>query len=137
MKTGLQIEIPYGCYGRIAARSGIGYDKNIMVNAGVVDGDYRGEIVVYIFNLSCTQRLDIKRGDPIAQIIFERYIHIDEVVKSNTPLEELFGATERSIAPPSAIEPDIADTTTTTIETDIADTTTTTIETDITATTVV
>jgi len=44
VSTGLQIAVPAGCYGRIAARSGLAVKKGIDVGAGVVDEDYRGEV---------------------------------------------------------------------------------------------
>ncbi|KAK9674792.1 dUTPase, partial [Popillia japonica] len=39
--TGLIIELPEGCYGRIAPRSGSAVNNNIDVGAGVIDEDYR------------------------------------------------------------------------------------------------
>ena len=43
VKTGLSTALPPGCYGRIAARSGLALKKFIDVGAGVIDADYRGE----------------------------------------------------------------------------------------------
>ena len=42
--TGVAMYIPDGCYGRIAPRSGIAARNFIDVGAGVVDGDFRGEV---------------------------------------------------------------------------------------------
>ena len=50
MKTGLAISFPAGLYARIAPRSGIALKKFIDVGAGVVDGDYKGEVGVVLFN---------------------------------------------------------------------------------------
>ena len=52
VKTGLEIALPPGCYGRIAPRSGLTIKKFIDVGAGVVDTDYRGEVGVILFNFS-------------------------------------------------------------------------------------
>lgn len=52
MKTDLQIEIPEGCYGRIAPRSGLAHKNFIDVGAGVIDSDYRGNVGVILFNFS-------------------------------------------------------------------------------------
>jgi dUTP pyrophosphatase len=70
--TGLMIELPKGHYGRIAPRSGLASKFSIDVGAGVIDEDFRGEIKVLLFNFSDTA-FEIKVGDPIAQIICERY----------------------------------------------------------------
>ena len=50
VKAGLSIATPFGCYGRIAPRSGLAPKKFIDVSAGVVDEDYRGELGVVQFN---------------------------------------------------------------------------------------
>ena len=47
-KTGISIAIPEGLYGRIAPRSGLAVKNGIDVLAGVVDSDYRGEIMVVL-----------------------------------------------------------------------------------------
>eukprot|EP00171_Calliarthron_tuberculosum_P020752 IDg20752t1 len=44
VKTGLQMRIPTGCYGRVAPRSGLALKKFIDVGAGVIDADYNGEV---------------------------------------------------------------------------------------------
>ena len=49
---GWSMRIPEGCYGRIAPRSGLAAKKFIDVGAGVIDSDYRGEVMVLLFNLS-------------------------------------------------------------------------------------
>ncbi|KAG6499765.1 hypothetical protein ZIOFF_039557 [Zingiber officinale] len=38
--TGLQMEIPYRYYGRIASRSGLAWKSGIEVGAGVIDSDF-------------------------------------------------------------------------------------------------
>jgi dUTP pyrophosphatase len=74
--TGLSIAIPNDCYARIAPRSGLAFKYGLFVNAGVIDSDYRGEIKVIIYN-SSSNNYTIRKGDRIAQIIFER-IFINE-----------------------------------------------------------
>ena len=69
--TGIALEIPSDCYARIAPRSGLAFSYGLMVNAGVVDSDYRGEIKVIMYNPG-TSAYRISPGDKIAQLIFER-----------------------------------------------------------------
>ena len=71
VKTGLQIALPPGCYGRIAPRSGLAIKKFIDVGAGVIDADYRGEVGVILFNFSDTDFM-VNMGDRIAQLILEK-----------------------------------------------------------------
>lgn len=70
--TGIALRYPPGCYGRIAARSGLAVKYNLMVNAGVCDGDYTGEIKVLLCNAGPTDFV-LKSGDRVAQLIVERY----------------------------------------------------------------
>ncbi|RCN31640.1 deoxyuridine 5'-triphosphate nucleotidohydrolase, domain protein [Ancylostoma caninum] len=74
VSTGLQVELPYGYYGRVAPRSGLAAKNFIDVGAGVVDSDYRGELKVLLFNFGSTD-FEVKKGDRIAQLICERIAH--------------------------------------------------------------
>ena len=76
--TGIAISVPRDCYARIAPRSGLAFKKGIDVGAGVVDSDYSGEIKVILFN-HANEDFTIKKGDRIAQIIFERIFTNDLV----------------------------------------------------------
>lgn len=70
--TGLALAIPVGCYGRIAPRSGLAVNHGLDVLAGVVDSDYRGEIMVALLNTDQHRSFKIKHGDRIGQLILER-----------------------------------------------------------------
>ena len=91
VKTDIAFAIPNGCYGRIAPRSGLAWNHFIDVGAGVVDGDYRGNVCVILFNFNDKDFI-VKSGDKIAQLICERI--------ANTKLLECnsLDATERSNA---------------------------------------
>lgn len=52
VRTGLSIAVPSGTYGRVAPRSGLAARHFIDVGAGVIDEDYRGELLVLLFNHS-------------------------------------------------------------------------------------
>jgi dUTP pyrophosphatase len=78
--TDIAIKMPDGIYARIASRSGLTSLFNINVGAGVVDPDYRGNIMVYLFNHGCIDFI-INQGDRIAQIIFEKFLDNAELVE--------------------------------------------------------
>ncbi|XP_046398381.1 deoxyuridine 5'-triphosphate nucleotidohydrolase-like [Ischnura elegans] len=84
VKTDLQIELPRGCYGRVAPRSGLALKHGIDVGAGVIDADYRGNVGVVIFNNS-DEDFVIKSGDRVAQLICEviLYPNVEEVNELN------------------------------------------------------
>jgi dUTP pyrophosphatase len=71
IKTNISMEITPGYYGRIAPRSGLAYKNGIDVLAGVIDSDYRGDIGVILYNTDKNLDFTVKKGDRIAQIIFE------------------------------------------------------------------
>jgi dUTP pyrophosphatase len=68
--TGIAIGLPEGTYGRIAPRSGLAFKHGIDVFAGVIDRDYRGQVLAILYN-SGDQPFVIKTGDRIAQLILE------------------------------------------------------------------
>jgi dUTP pyrophosphatase len=74
-KTDIALAIPEGFYGRVAPRSGLAVKYGIDVLAGVIDSDYRGEILVALINLGDKPvKLPIIKDDKetaIAQIIIE------------------------------------------------------------------
>lgn len=80
--TGIALEIPEGYYGDIKARSSLAR-LGITVRGGVIDSDYRGEIVVMLGKDSGGDTYDIKKGDSIAQIVFQKYEELKIVVTSS------------------------------------------------------
>lgn len=82
--TGLEFEIPQGYVGLIYARSGMAC-KNGLAPAnkvGVIDSDYRGEIMVALYNQSNETKV-ITSGDRIAQIIIQPVEQFGFKVKEN------------------------------------------------------
>ncbi len=73
--TGIAIEPTQpGIAGFVYSRSGLGAVHGLVVAQGVglIDPDYRGEIIVYILNNSTLpQRL--RRGDRVAQLVFQPF----------------------------------------------------------------
>ena len=72
--TGLAMQIPEGLVGLIYARSGLASKKGLAPanKVGVIDSDYRGEIMVALHNHS-TEPRTISDGERIAQIVFAPY----------------------------------------------------------------
>ena len=72
--TGLAMEIPTGLVGLIYARSGLASKKGLAPanKVGVIDSDYRGEIMVALHNHS-TEPRTVSDGERIAQIVFAPY----------------------------------------------------------------
>ena len=80
IKTSIIIAVPPGNYGRIAPRSGLAWKNFIDTGAGVIDCDYRGEVMVLLFNHSDVN-FEVKHGDRIAQLIIEKITetYIEEI----------------------------------------------------------
>ena len=67
----IRLGIPPGYYGRITSKSGLAMQHEIHVGAGVIDPDYTAEIKVLLIN-DAKHYYQVKRGDPIAQLIREK-----------------------------------------------------------------
>ena len=68
--TGIALEVPKGCAGLIYARSGMACKRGLAPanKVGVVDSDYRGEIMVALHNHG-SESQTIGNGERIAQFI--------------------------------------------------------------------
>ena len=75
IKTGVAMAIPKGLVGLVFARSGLASKRGLAPanKVGVIDADYRGEIMVALHNHSNTSQ-SIESGERIAQIAFVPYI---------------------------------------------------------------
>ncbi|HKR60577.1 MAG TPA: dUTP diphosphatase [Pyrinomonadaceae bacterium] len=71
--TGLSVAIPDGFYGRIAPRSGLAAKHGLDVLSGVIDADYRGEIICLLYNTG-DQAIVLPAGSKICQMIIEHII---------------------------------------------------------------
>ena len=78
IKTGIALQIPEGYVGLIFARSGLATKKGLRPAncVGVIDSDYRGEIIVALHNDSGDSAI-IQKGDRIAQLVIVPYISPD------------------------------------------------------------
>ena len=75
IKTGLAIELPVGYAAFIYARSGLASKRGLAPanKVGVVDCDYRGEIMVALHNHSSVEQ-SVTKGERIAQMVIAPYI---------------------------------------------------------------
>lgn len=75
IKTGIAMELPVGYAGFIYARSGLASKRGLAPanKVGVVDCDYRGEIMVALHNHSAVAQ-SVMPGERIAQLVIAPYI---------------------------------------------------------------
>ncbi len=73
--TGIAMAIPAGLVGLVYARSGLACKKGLAPanKVGVIDSDYRGEIIVALHNHS-TEAVVVESGGRVAQIVITPYI---------------------------------------------------------------
>ena len=96
--TGIAMQIPNGYAGFIFARSGIATKRGLAPanKVGVIDSDYRGEIMVALHNHSNTTQ-QIASGERVAQMVIMPYITADftecETLDDTTRGEGGFGST--------------------------------------------
>lgn len=88
--TGLKIAIPAGFEAQVRPRSGLALRNGLTVlnTPGTIDADYRGELMVVLFNTSDEAFL-IRRGERIAQLV------IAPVVQAAFDVVETLDATDR------------------------------------------
>jgi dUTP pyrophosphatase len=69
--TGLKLAIPEGYAGFVQPRSGAAARQGLsLVNTpGLIDSQYRGELVIIAINLDSRQPIEIQKGDRIAQLV--------------------------------------------------------------------
>lgn len=77
INTGVAMEIPEGYFGGIAARSGLATKEGLRpANCyGIVDSDYRGQIIVALHNDSDIERV-VTPQERIGQIIIQPYLNV-------------------------------------------------------------
>lgn len=83
VETGITVILPKGTYGRIVGRSSLAL-HGITTAAGVIDRDYRGEIVVVIYNIT-NITFYVKKHERIAQIVLEKYSNKQPRIRYDLP----------------------------------------------------
>ena len=87
VKTGLHFAIPDGVVGLIKDRSGLALKFGLHTLAGVIDSNYRGEIVVVLINLG-EKEYQVTAGDRIAQLILLPCLQAELIPISTLPETE-------------------------------------------------
>ena len=99
--TGLSMEIPVGWAGMVHARSGLATKRNLAPanKVGVIDPDYRGEIMGSLHNHGMTAQT-VEPGERIAQLVLTPYLTAQffeaEVLSDTVRGEGGFGSTGRT-----------------------------------------
>lgn len=68
VELGFAMEIPRGWYATFAPRSSLGIKRDVYPFPGIIDSDYRGEVVC-VLGLSRRGYYQFSRGDRIAQML--------------------------------------------------------------------
>ena len=78
IKTGLAMEIPEGYAGLIYARSGLASKRGLAPanKVGVIDADYRGEVMVALHNHSNIPQT-VAVGERIAQLVVTPFLKVE------------------------------------------------------------
>ena len=76
--TGIAMEIPEGLVGLVYARSGMATKRGLAPanKVGVIDSDYRGEIMVSLHNHGSVAQ-NVEHGERVAQLVIAPYIRAD------------------------------------------------------------
>ena len=88
--SGVAVEPPAGVAGFVYSRSGLGAVHGLTVaqGVGVIDPDYRGEVIVFLLNTSGEERR-LRRGERVAQLVFQPIVRVEPEVA------DALGETER------------------------------------------
>ena len=72
--TGIKVAPPEGEYIEIHVRSSVGCKKHLalMNGTGIIDEDYRGEILVFLWNFGNEETV-IENNERVCQMIFHKY----------------------------------------------------------------
>lgn len=72
--TGLKMAIPHGYEGQVRPKSGLALKHGLTVlnTPGTVDAPYRGEVGVILINLDPKTPYEIKKGEKVAQMVFNK-----------------------------------------------------------------
>ena len=99
--TGIALAIPTGFVGLVYARSGLATKRGLAPanKVGVIDSDYRGELLVSLYNQS-SQDQTVEPGERVAQLVLTPYLAAEFVPAESLSETERgaggFGSTGRT-----------------------------------------
>lgn len=81
--TNIRMDMPPYLFARIVGRSSTLRKHGLLVNEGIIDNGYTGELFVGVHNLTDTD-FEVKKGMRLAQILFHtiedvRWVRVDEI----------------------------------------------------------
>lgn len=97
--TGLSFAVPRGFVALVCSRSGLAVKNGVVVllAPGLIDSDYRGELMIVLHNTSKREAFVVNRGDRIAQLmitpVFQPEWHEVEELPSSDRGAGGFGST--------------------------------------------
>lgn len=98
VRTGIRVQIPKGYALQGVDRSGIASKTTLVLKAGLIDEEYRGELKI-IFGNHGSYPIDINMGDKLAQFKLEKVnpviIEEGEVAIDTTRGEQGFGSSDK------------------------------------------
>lgn len=68
--TGVHVQIPFGCFGKLESKSGLHVNHDIVCHGGIIDSGFTGSIVCKLFNHG-KQKYVFEQGDKIVQLIIQ------------------------------------------------------------------
>ena len=95
--TDISIDMPLRLYGRITGRSSSLRKHSILVNEGIIDNGYSGELFICVHNLG-DKPFHVKPGMRLAQILFHviedvRWSEVEEISSGKDRGSNGFGST--------------------------------------------
>jgi dUTP diphosphatase len=72
--TGISIAFPEGYVALVHPRSGLAarHGLSLVNTPGTIDAGYRGEVKLLLINHDITETVELRRGDRVAQLVFQR-----------------------------------------------------------------
>ena len=72
--TGIAMAVPEGYVALVHPRSGLAarHGLSIVNTPGTIDAGYRGEVKVLLVNHDLVEPIELRRGDRVAQLVFQR-----------------------------------------------------------------